>query len=86
MLLSSVVGAAAGCMYDIYDDPNEYVNIAANNSDLFYSMYAKMDEYEAGVLNPYRGEVDTVACDTAMNTYGGHWGPWLNKTELVNRK
>lgn len=66
-----------GCMYNIYEDPNEYTNIAPNQSALFYAMSAKMDEYQKGVLSPYRGDVDPAACDTAMNVYGGHWGPWL---------
>jgi len=69
-----------GCMYDIYADPNEYTNIAEEHVQLFQHMHARMDELQKGVLNPYRGDVDPAACDAAMNVYGGHWGPWLNKS------
>jgi len=65
-------------MYDIYSDPNEYVNIAAEHAELFGQMHARMDEIQKGVLNPKRGEVDPAACDMAMNVYGGFWGPWVN--------
>jgi len=70
--------AATGCMYDIYEDPNEYSNIAVQHPETFNAMYARMNEVEKGVLNPKRGEVDPRACDMAMDGYGGFWGPWLN--------
>ena len=69
-----------GCMYDIYEDPNEYINIASQQPALFAQMHTRMNQYQADVLNPYRGEIDPAACDAAMDVYGGHWGPWLNAT------
>ena len=67
-------------MYDIYEDPNEYINIASQQPALFAQMHTRMNQYQADVLNPYRGEIDPAACDAAMDVYGGHWGPWLNAT------
>jgi arylsulfatase I/J len=71
---------STGCMYDIYLDPNEETNIVEFYPELFQQMQDRMNEIQKGVLSPLRGTVDPAACDAAMNSYGGFWGPWLNTT------
>ena len=52
-------------MYDIYEDPNEYINIASQQPALFAQMHTRMNQYQAGVLNPYRGEIDPDTAEVA---------------------
>lgn len=66
-----------GCLYNIKDDPEERNNLADKMPDVLKSMQSKLAKYQATYFNPNRGIIWPEACTTAMNKYGGFWGPFL---------
>jgi hypothetical protein len=40
-------------------------------------LMAMIVEAEKSAFNPHRGKYDPASCATALNTYGGFWGPWI---------
>ena len=66
-----------GCLYNIIDDPEERTNLARNEADILKSMQTKLANYQSSYFNPNRGSESPLACDAAMNKYGGFWGPYL---------
>ena len=66
-----------GCLYNIKTDPEERVNLATQMPDVLKKMQAALREYQKSHFNPDRGGVWPGACDTAVNQYGGFWGPFL---------
>lgn len=67
-----------GCLYDIFQDPNEHVNIAQQEPEVFARMLARVDELQKSVFSPDRGSVDFQACKVANSQHGGFWGPWVD--------
>ena len=67
----------SGCLYNIKQDPEERVNLASQMPDDLKRMRAKLAEYQESHFSPDRGKVWPGACDTAVNDYGGFWGPFL---------
>lgn len=66
-----------GCLYNIVEDPEERVNLASKLPEVLKQMQTKLKQYQATHFNPDRGEVWPAACETALNKYGGFWGPFL---------
>ena len=66
-----------GCLYNIMTDPEERDNLAEKQPDILKQMQAKLAKYQATYFNPNRGKVWPGACQAAINTYGGFWGPFL---------
>jgi arylsulfatase I/J len=66
-----------GCLYNIMTDPEERENLAEKQPDILKQMQAKLAKYQATYFNPNRGMVWPGACEAAVNTYGGFWGPFL---------
>ena len=66
-----------GCLFNIKDDPEERVNLATKMPDMLKEMQTKLKQVQATYFNPDRGGVWPGACDTALNKYGGFWGPFL---------
>ena len=66
-----------GCLYNIKTDPEERNNIAMAMPNMLKEMQAKLAKYQATYFNPKRGRTWPEACDKAMNTYGGFWGPFI---------
>ena len=66
-----------GCLFNIKEDPNEYDNLASKMPDTLAQMQKKLSKYQATYFNPDRGEKSPLACHTALNTYGGFWGPFV---------
>jgi len=67
---------ADGCLYDLDDDPLETTDLAADSVDTVARLHAKLSAYEASAFNPHRGSSDPKSCETAVQQYGGFWGPW----------
>ena len=68
-----------GCLYDVYADPNEHVNLAQAKPDVFAALLAKVDELQAGVYSPYRGSnKNEDACAFCLASYDGFWGPFID--------
>jgi len=41
-------------------------------------MQSKLAKYQGTYFNPDRGSFWPGACDTAINKYGGFWGPFFS--------
>ena len=66
-----------GCLFDVWKDPGEHVNLASSMPELFKSMLAEMDQVQTTVFSPERGANNPAACDAAKK-YGGFWGPFID--------
>jgi len=66
-----------GCLFDIFNDPGEHVNIAAQHPETFAKMIKRIAEVNDGFFDPVRGKVDPMACEVALTRYGGFWGPFV---------
>ena len=67
-----------GCLFNIKEDPTEHNNLADSLPDKLKDMQNKLAEYQATHFNPDRGKKWPGACDTAINKYGGFWGPFVD--------
>ena len=75
--INRVVDCGDGCLYNIKQDPNEYVDLATKMPDMLKTMQMKLQNYQNTYFNPDRGRESPEACKTALNKYGGFWGPFL---------
>ena len=66
-----------GCLYNIKQDPEERNNLASSMPNILKEMQTKLVKYQATVFEPDRGYTWPTACETALSTYGGFWGPFL---------
>ena len=66
-----------GCLFNIKQDPYEYNDLVKSMPDMLKTMQKKLQVYQATYFNPDRGSDSPEACDTALNKYGGFWGPFL---------
>ena len=66
-----------GCLYNIMSDPEERENLAERQPDILKQMQEKLAKYQATYFNPDRGRAWPGACQAALDTYGGFWGPFL---------
>jgi arylsulfatase I/J len=67
----------SGCLYNIKKDPGERNNIADTMPAVLKDMQQKLKMYQDTYFDPDRGKVAPEACQMAMGTYGGFWGPFL---------
>jgi hypothetical protein len=71
-------GGKGGCLFNVFTDPTEHLDVAAAHPDIVASMRARIAELNATLYNPNRGKSDQAgACSKGMGDYGGFWGPWL---------
>ena len=75
MLYSS--HCAAGCLYNLRDDPLEQVDLAAQMPAKADALRAKVVAYGRSAFNPRRGKTNPAACRKALGPYGGFWGPFV---------
>lgn len=67
-----------GCLFDVYADPTEHFNLAAEKPSLFKNLLKELDLKQKGVYSPLRdgGVNKNLACEQAkMN--GNFWGPFI---------
>jgi arylsulfatase I/J len=74
----SIDHCGKGCLFNIIDHPTEHFDVAEKNPDILTKLQNRLDELTKTVFSPNRGPVDPKACETALNKYGGFWGPWLD--------
>ena len=53
------------------------MNLAEKEPDTLKMMQKKLQKYQETYFNPSRGRTWPGACNIAVNTYGGFWGPFL---------
>jgi arylsulfatase I/J len=68
---------AAGCLYNLRDDPLEQVDLAAQMPAKADALRAKVVAYGRSAFNPRRGKTNPAACRKALGPYGGFWGPFV---------
>jgi arylsulfatase I/J len=67
-----------GCLYNIYQDPTEHHNLAADSAyaDTLKSLQAKLIDANTRFFSPNRGKTDPRACKVAKAN-GNFWGPFV---------
>lgn len=69
-----------GCLFDIFADPGEHINIAASQPAKFTAMLTEMQAVK--VFSPIRGSKDAKACAAAYANGQGRvkavWGPFVD--------
>ena len=68
----------SGCLYNIKVDPEERKNLASSMPDKLKEMQEKFKKYLATYFDPDRGHSSPLACQAAVNKYGGFWGPFVD--------
>ena len=68
----------AGCLFNIFADPNERDELSMQHPDVLAEMLAKLAELNKANYNPDRGEMDIKACLVAEEKYGGYYGPFVD--------
>jgi arylsulfatase I/J len=77
-LLPSAPGHGLGCLFNVFTDPYELQDLAADHPDIVSALRARIAYYAAGVYSPNRGGDDGLACTVALQQHGGFWGPFLD--------
>ena len=67
-----------GCLYNIKDDPEETTDLSSTRKPLLREMRTMLQEYQATLFDPDRGSVADEACEAALGTYDGFWGPFID--------
>lgn len=70
-------GEAPGCLFNLEEDPSEYVDRAREEPEVAARLRARIAQLQLEVYSPQRGVDDGLACAAAMGTWGGFWGPFL---------
>ena len=81
VLQCPVTATTIGCLFNIYADPTEHVNLAATPEGVVIAkrMYARLLELQKGVYSPDRGKMQTKEACASAAERGGFWGPWMSK-------
>ena len=74
---SSQACGLKGYLYNIKDDPEETTDLASTRKSLLREMRTKLQEYQATFFDPDRGSVAKEACEAALGSYNGFWGPFI---------
>ena len=69
-------GEEGGCLFQIFEDPTEHVNLAQQLPQKVAEMAALLVELNKGYFNPVRGQPDVRGCDQSVFN-GNYWGPFL---------
>ena len=67
---------AGGCLFNIFTDPTEHNDVAAENPDIVKELAKVMSGYK--VYNPDRGTNDGEACKKAFARHSGFYGPFVD--------
>jgi arylsulfatase I/J len=70
------VDCSNGCLFNVFADPSEMVDLAAADPVRLEAMKTRLLELRKGVFSPNKGWQDDVACDVAI-ARGGVWGPYI---------
>ena len=66
-----------GCLFNLWNDPNEHENVADLYPDIVLALYQRIKSIQMTVFSPNRGVDQPQACETAIHTWKGYWGPFL---------
>ena len=68
---------STGCLYNIKEDPEERTNLATQMPAKLKEMELLLKAYQCTYFNPDRGPISPMACQMALTTYGGFFGPFV---------
>jgi arylsulfatase I/J len=68
---------AGGCLFNIFTDPTEHDDVAAQNPDIVKELARAISDQR--VYNPDRGTNDGEACKKAFAVHSGFYGPFVDK-------
>jgi arylsulfatase B len=71
------IDCSNGCLYNIFTDPRELVNVAASNPTIVAELRAVIEKEKETVWSPNRGTDDGLACKVALEQRQGFVGPFL---------
>lgn len=63
------------CLFNVADDPCEYVDLAKNESELVESMLKRLEGFKETMVPPRNQPLDPKA---NPNNFGGVWSPWMD--------
>lgn len=66
---------AGPCLFDVENDPCEYVNQAKNNPNVLNQMLQWLEEFKQTMVHPRNKPMDPKA---NPNNFGGVWSPWMD--------
>ena len=66
-----------GCLYNIKLDPEERINLATKLPHMFKRLQTKLAHYQLSHFKPNRGKEWSGACEAALKTHKGFWGPFM---------
>jgi arylsulfatase A-like enzyme len=66
-----------GCLYDVENDPSEYLDLAASKPEKLRELQVRLAELQPTIFAPDRGADDGLADEAARDRHGGFWGPFL---------
>jgi arylsulfatase B len=66
-----------GCLFDIMADPNEDHQIK-DQPEVVAQMMQRLQELNKSNFNPNRGAQNKLACEVAVDKYGGFYGPFID--------
>eukprot|EP00054_Salpingoeca_dolichothecata_P002675 m.23544 g.23544 ORF g.23544 m.23544 type:complete len:547 (+) comp13190_c0_seq2:58-1698(+) len=72
--------ANGGCLYNVYNDPSEYVNLSDDPKyrSILESMKKQLYQEQQHEFDPDRqGGDKNLAAQVARDKWGGYWGPFL---------
>ena len=67
---------AGPCLFNIEDDPCEYVNQAKNQPEIVNNMLQWLEKYRETMVPPRNKPFDPRA---NPNNFGGVWSPWMDE-------
>jgi hypothetical protein len=68
---------APTCLFNVFDDPTEHNNLAAAQPAIVSKMAARLQQLQATVFSPDRGQPSPLACNASADLYHGFVGPFL---------
>ena len=66
---------AGPCLFNIQEDPCEYVNQAKNQPEIVNDMMVRLEELRRTMVPPRNQKPDPEA---NPNNFGGVWSPWMD--------
>ena len=70
------INCTTGCLFNIIDDPTEHNDLAAKLPHIVDTLLARLQQVQATVYDPDRGEPETLQACAQVKRNGGFWGPW----------
>lgn len=68
---------SGACLFNVFEDPTEHVNLAEANPSKISELVEKIKELNENTFSPDRGNQTWLPCENSLNKYQGFVGPFL---------